>query len=156
MHRELTKKVTDEDKKIMVYRQRIFASWMSERILQNNGSDAQSSLIIWPFNPQEPQYRDNYPPQVDPPKSRLRLTGFQINAARKLAVGYWLHRTSSRTSSGHCSEYVRSRSLHRLFFNRPSISNLESSSWTIPILVTCFRRDWISSCLRLCGRCARW
>ena len=67
-HRELTKKVTDEDKKIMVFRQCIFASWMSKRIFQNDGFDAHSSLVIWPFNPQEPQYRDNYPPQVDAPE----------------------------------------------------------------------------------------
>lgn len=52
----------------MVYRQGIFATWMSERILQNNGSDAHSPLIIWPFSPQEPQYRDNYPPHVDAPE----------------------------------------------------------------------------------------
>lgn len=45
----------------MLLKQEVFAGWISNHVLQSMEADTLPSVMIWPFNPQEPQYRDNYP-----------------------------------------------------------------------------------------------
>ncbi|EHK41963.1 hypothetical protein TRIATDRAFT_322099 [Trichoderma atroviride IMI 206040] len=62
---KLARLVTIEDREKMVQQKAFFANFARKQILQGgDGSGATGSLggiMVWPFNPQEPQYRDNYP-----------------------------------------------------------------------------------------------
>ncbi|KAM0464852.1 hypothetical protein ACHAPV_001843 [Trichoderma viride] len=63
---KLTRLVTIEDREKMVQQKAFFANFAYKQILQSgDGSGAAGSLggtMVWPFNPQRPQYRDDYPP----------------------------------------------------------------------------------------------
>lgn len=63
---KLARLVTIEDRERMVQQKAFFANFAYKQILQSgDGSGAAGSLggiMVWPFNPQEPQYRDNCPP----------------------------------------------------------------------------------------------
>ncbi|KAL7928350.1 amidase signature domain-containing protein [Trichoderma chlorosporum] len=63
---KLARLVTIEDREKMVQQKAFFANFAYKQILQSgDGSGAAGSLggiMVWPFNPQEPQYRDSYPP----------------------------------------------------------------------------------------------
>ncbi|UKZ46317.1 hypothetical protein TrVGV298_000518 [Trichoderma virens] len=50
----------------MVRQKTLFADFAYKHILQCGSGDRPDSLggiMVWPFNPQEPQYRDSYPPE---------------------------------------------------------------------------------------------
>lgn len=39
----------------MLVKQGVFADWISMPVLE---ADTLSAIVMWPFHPQEPQYRD--------------------------------------------------------------------------------------------------
>ncbi|UKZ72899.1 hypothetical protein TrVFT333_000536 [Trichoderma virens FT-333] len=62
---KLARLITAEDREKMVRQKTLFADFAYKQILQCGSSDQSDSLggiMVWPFNPQEPQYRDSYPP----------------------------------------------------------------------------------------------
>lgn len=62
------------DEKTMLFKQGVFADWISEHVLQSMELDTLSTVMVWPFNSQEPQYRDNYPRKATNSMSTLRDT----------------------------------------------------------------------------------
>ena len=45
----------------MLVQQKIFTDWVQAKVLKVDEQDLVKSIMIWPFSPQEPQYRDDYP-----------------------------------------------------------------------------------------------
>lgn len=50
----------------MVQQKALFANFVYKQILQSGDSSGAAGslggIMVWPFNPQKPQYRDSYPP----------------------------------------------------------------------------------------------
>ncbi len=58
---QLARKLTAQDKTDMLVRKKQFAQWLEAKILKGDDHDSIGNIMIWPFSPQEPQYRDAYP-----------------------------------------------------------------------------------------------
>ena len=59
--RELAQTITQNDKEESTTRLRVFAEWFENEVFQSDQKESLQSIMVWPFSPQEPQYRDNYP-----------------------------------------------------------------------------------------------
>ncbi|KAK1756627.1 amidase signature domain-containing protein [Echria macrotheca] len=59
---KLAKKVTQKQRASMMHEQKVLSTWLNDKILRKGGRHCLGAIMIWPFSPQEPQYRDNYPP----------------------------------------------------------------------------------------------
>ena len=63
---KLSQQIDQNDRRDMLKQQKLLGSFF-KRILASSvpssaGDGAFNSIMVWPFSPQEPQYRDNYPP----------------------------------------------------------------------------------------------
>ncbi|KAL7895568.1 amidase signature domain-containing protein [Trichoderma sp. SZMC 28014] len=63
---KLARLITIEDREKMVQQKALFANFVYKQILQSGDSSGAAGslggIMVWPFNPQKPQYRDSYPP----------------------------------------------------------------------------------------------